>query len=324
MKISEKVSVVIPCYKSEQTIGMVVDSIASVLNKEQALFEIILVNDSSPDGTWNALVNCWKRYPEHVVCINLAKNFGQQGALMAGMHYVSGEKVVFMDDDGQTDPNFLPALLASLDEKCDLVFAQYPEKKHTWFRNAGSKLNNWMAEKLIGKPADINFSSYFVCRRYVVDSMLQYRNPYPYVAGLAIQATSRIGGIEIPHHDRMSGQSGYNLRKLFHLWLNGFTSFSVKPLRVATTSGAALAAFGFLYAVYTVINKIINPAVPAGWSSLICAMMIIGGMMMVMLGLVGEYVGRIYISLNNAPQYVVREMCGKHDDPASQQNGYNC
>lgn len=319
------ISFVIPCYCSSATLPAVEQEIRTAMTLRGEDWELILVNDCSPDqGETMQTIRKLCEERDNVTGIGLARNFGQHAALMAGFRMVSGDVVVCLDDDGQTPADEVGKLLDKIAEGYDAVYARYAQKQHSLFRNFGSAVNEAMAAWLLDKPKELYVSSYFAVRRFIVDEMVRYHNPYPYVIGLVLRSTKSICNVDVNHRARVQGTSGYTLRKLLNLWLNGFTSFSVKPLRVATTSGAALAAFGFLYAVYTVINKIINPAVPAGWSSLICAMMIIGGMMMVMLGLVGEYVGRIYISLNNAPQYVVREVCGKHDDPASQQNGYNC
>ena len=322
------ISFVIPCYCSSATLPAVEQEIRAAMDARGEEWELILVNDCSPDeGATMRTIRKLCEEHDNVRGIGLARNFGQHAALMAGFRSVSGDVVVCLDDDGQTPANEVGKLLDKIAEGYDAVYARYAQKKHSLFRNFGSAVNEAMAAWLLEKPKDLYVSSYFAVRRFIVDEMIRYHNPYPYVIGLVLRSTKSICNVDVNHRARQQGTSGYTLRKLLHLWLNGFTSFSVKPLRVATTAGAVLAALGFLYALYTVINKIINPSVPAGWSSLICAMMIIGGMMMVMLGLVGEYVGRSYISLNSAPQYVVRETCGKRngDDAAEKlQNRYNC
>lgn len=320
--MEKMISVVIPCYRSQDTLTVVVDQLAETLNQRKAEydFEILLVNDCSPDKTQCVIENLCQKY-SFVKGIELAKNFGQQAALMAGFSAVKGNIIVCLDDDGQTDPTCIFSLIDALDKNTDLVFAEYDEKQHTAFRNLGTKVNNYMAEKLIGKPKGLNFSSYFACKRYIVDNVQKYRNPYPYVAGLLIASTSKIGTVPIHHKQRLSGSSGYTFKKLFSLWLNGFTSFSVKPLRISTAMGAFMAICGFLYSIVIIIRKLTSPLVVVGWSSMICTQMIVGGMVLLMLGMVGEYIGRLYISSNNIPQYVIRKDNNFHADGTKKEEG---
>ena len=301
------ISFVIPCYRSEQTIGNVVEEINTTMAKLEGYgHEIILVNDCSPDNTFETIRALCKEH-DCIKGINLAKNFGQHAALMAGFRHCKGDIVVCLDDDGQTPADEVDKLIRGIEEGADVVYAKYAHKKHSWFRNFGSKVNEMMTRMMLGKPKDLYVSSYFAARRFVIDEVTNYQNAFPYVIGLVLRATKRIINVDVTHRERELGTSGYTFSKLLGLWVNGFTSFSVKPLRIATIMGAVFAVFGFLYSVYAVINKFINPDVPLGYSTLICAIFIIGGMMMLMLGLVGEYIGRIYVCMNNSPQYVVRE-----------------
>ena len=310
----EKVSFVIPCYWSEQTLAGVVEEIVSTMQNENYEYEIILVNDGSGDGTWQIIQDLVKRH-EYIFGISLAKNFGQHAALMAGFHFCSGDYVVCLDDDGQTPPGEVGSLLRKLCEGYDLVFAKYSHKMHATYRNIGSKINDYMVRSLVGKPEGLFISSYFAVRRFVVDEVMRYESPYPYMAGLLLRTTSNVTNVEVNHRARQQGTSGYTFWKLLGLWLNGFTAFSVKPLRVATLAGCAFALFGGVCGIGVVVQKIINPAAPAGWSSLMAMLLFIGGMMMIMQGLIGEYIGRIYISQNKMPQYVVRETVGKSGEP---------
>ena len=160
---------------------------------------------------------------------------------------------------------------------------------------------------------ELYISSYFAAKRFVIEDVIRYQNAYPYVIGLVLRTTKNIVNVSVTHREREVGASGYTMRKLLNLWVNGFTSFSVKPLRFATMMGASIAIMGFLYALYTIIKKFINPAVPAGFSALMAAVLIIGGMLMLMLGMIGEYIGRIYVCINNSPQYVIREVVGRKE-----------
>ena len=303
----KKISFVIPCYRSEHTLPHVVAEINEKMkDMNRYEYEIILVNDCSPDATMETIRKLCEEQAL-VRGIGFARNFGQHSALMAGLRHSAGDYVVCLDDDGQTPANEVDKLLDKLEEGYDAVYAKYEHKHHSAFRNMGSKVNELMARMMLGKPADLYVSSYFAVKRFVADDMIRYENSYPYVIGLVLRATGNIANVVVNHRDREEGTSGYTLSKLLGLWLNGFTAFSVKPLRIATGIGAVSAAGGFLYGIYTIIKRVVNPAVPMGFSSTMAAIVFFGGMIMLLLGMIGEYIGRIYISLNNSPQYVIRE-----------------
>lgn len=308
----KKISFVIPCYRSALTIGGVVEEVEKSMAalSDRYSYEIILVNDYPEDDTFEVIRELAGKHA-YITGINLARNFGQHAALMAGFHYCDGDITVCLDDDGQTPADEVVKLLDKLEEGYDVVYAKYTHKQHSAFRNFGSRVNEVMTRFMLGKPKELYISSYFAARKFVIKEMIRYRNPYPYVMGLVLRTTKNIANVEVNHREREIGTSGYTIGKLLGLWFNGFTAFSIKPLRVATACGGLCAAAGFLYGIYTIIKKFINPTAPMGWSSTMAALMFIGGMLMLMLGLTGEYIGRIYISLNDAPQYVVREITGK-------------
>lgn len=304
----KKVSFVIPCYRSEHTLPHVVAEIEEKMKTlEQYEYDIFLVNDCSPDDTFGTIRRLCREH-ENIKGISFAKNFGQHSALMAGLRHSDGDYVVCLDDDGQTPADEVDKLLEKLEEGYDAVYAKYEHKQHSAFRNMGSRVNEGMTRVMLGKPADLYVSSYFAVKKFVVNDMVKYENSYPYVIGLVLRATKNITNVIVNHREREEGSSGYTLKKLLGLWFNGFTAFSVKPLRIATGIGAFSALVGFLYGIYTIIKRLVNPAVPMGFSSTMAAIVFFGGMIMLMLGLIGEYVGRIYISLNNSPQYVIREI----------------
>lgn len=306
----KKVSFVIPCYRSEHTVEHVVNEIEETMAgyelQKKYTYEIILINDSSPDNTMETIRRLCEK-DLHIKGIGFARNFGQHAALMAGLRHAQGDYVVCLDDDGQTPADEVDKLLHKLQEGYDAVYAAYNHKQHSAFRNLGSKVNELMTRVMLDKPGDLYISSYFAVKRFVVEDMIRYENSYPYVIGLVLRATKNITNVMVHHREREEGNSGYTIKKLLSLWFNGFTAFSVKPLRLATCIGAASALLGFAYGFYTIIKKFINPAVPMGFSSMMAALVFFGGMIMIMLGLIGEYIGRIYISLNNSPQYVIRE-----------------
>jgi len=307
------ISFIIPCYNSERTLQNVVDEIKDTMEGKADDYEIILVNDSSIDNTFGVIRSICEKYG-HITGIDMAKNFGQHSALMAGFNFAEGDVVVCLDDDGQTPANEVYKLLEKINEGYDLVYAKYNEKKHSGFRNFGSKVNKLMMEHMIGKPKELYISSYFAARKYVVDEMKKYRNAYPYIMGLAIRTTSKICNVDVNHRERKIGHSGYSFGKLLNLWINGVTSFSVKPLRIATYGGLVTAILGFIYIIYVIINKFTNPLAPLGWSSSIAVNLLMGGMILLVLGMLGEYIGRIYICLNNSPQYVVRRVIKSNEE----------
>lgn len=311
--MKQLVSFVIPCYRSEQTIGRVVDEIEEAMSaQEKYRHEIILVNDASPDNTFETIKKlCEKK--KHICGVNLARNFGQHAALMAGFACVRGDIVVCLDDDGQTPAKEADRLLAKIEAGSDVVYAKYVHKQHSGFRNFGSKINELMTRVMLGKPKELYISSYFAARRFVIEEMLRYQNPYPYVMGLVLRTTKNITNVEVTHREREAGTSGYTFGKLLGLWFNGFTAFSVKPLRIATVVGVASAGMGFIYGIYTIIKKFLNPDVVVGFSALMAAIVFFCGLILLMLGIIGEYLGRIYISLNNSPQYVIRECVDERD-----------
>lgn len=304
-----KYSFVIPCYCSEETIRDVVGDIITTLKGrlgEDVLYQIILVNDHSKDGTFREIRQLCAADPS-IIGIDLAKNFGQHCAIMAGCQYVEGDVVLFLDDDGQTDPKQMFSLIDKLEEGYDVVYGQYAEKKHSFFRNIGTKINNAMAKMLIHKPKEVSLTSYIAMRAYVVKEIVQYRNPYPYIDGLLLRTTSNITGADIEHKEREVGESGYSFGKLFALWLNGVTEFSVVPLRISILFGVLFALVGFGVGIYAIILKFVDATAPVGWSSLIAIVSFIGGVTLLMLGVIGEYIGRSYLSMNSSPQFVVRE-----------------
>ncbi|MCR4756562.1 MAG: glycosyltransferase family 2 protein [Butyrivibrio sp.] len=303
------VSFVIPCYRSEKTLEAVINEIEETMNGNNDYdHEILLVNDGSPDNTWDVIRKiAAERDKDKIIGINFAKNFGQHAALMAGLGRSKGDYVVCLDDDGQTPANEVFKLLDALEKGADAVYARYGHKQHSLFRNFGTAMNEWMASVMLGKPKELFVSSYFAVRRFVVNEMIKYESSYPYVIGLVLRTTKRIVNVDVNHRKREVGASGYTFSKLMALWINGFTAFSIKPLRIATLSGTIFAFLGFLYGIFTVIKKFVNPNVPVGFSALMSAMIFIGGMLMLMMGMVGEYLGRVYISQNRNPQYVIRE-----------------
>ena len=301
------ITVVIPCYGSTNTILEVVTRTIDTLNERKNRYEIILVNDCSPDDVWNKIVVLHNKYPKIITGINFTKNFGQHAATMAGYKEAKGDVIVTFDDDGQTDPKDLWKLVDKLDEGYDAVIARYPALKENLFRRFGSFVNKKMAEWLVNKPKNIRGTSYTAIRNYVIQDMIKYDKPYPYLGGLVYRTTQNVTEVEVEHHKRINGKSGYSLKKLIRLITNGFTAFSIKPLRIASGLGFVTTFIGFIYGIVIIIRKLTWRITELGYSSILASLLFVGGIIMIMLGLIGEYIGRIYISINNSPQYVIKE-----------------
>ena len=305
------VSFVIPCYRSEHTIAGVVEEISRAMaGLPQYDHEIVLVNDCSPDGTF-AVLERLARQDGRICAVDLAKNFGQHAAIMAGLSHTRGDFVVCLDDDGQTPADEVGKLLSKLEEGYDVVYASYEHKQHSKFRNWGTRINNKMTEIMLGKPKDLAIPSYLAAKRFIIDEMLNYKHCFPYVDGLVLRSTRKLCNVPVNHRQRQEGESGYTIGKLLSLWMNGFTSFSVKPLRLATYAGVITAMLGFIYAIYIIIKHFVDSSVPVGWSSTMALQLVLGGIILVVLGLVGEYIGRIYMCINASPQFVEREIVKK-------------
>lgn len=306
----EKISFVIPCYNSTNTIANVVEEIKKVMHSDMSSYdyEIVLVNDGSPDGTtYQAILDIIKK-EKCIKGVNLARNFGQPSAVMAALNQTVGDYVVCGDDDGQTPFDELPKLFAKIEEGYDLVEARYAvREKRSLFRKLGTVMNEGMATWLIAKPKGLELTTYWAVRRFVVDEMITYPNSYPYLGGLMLRATQNACNVDVSHRERISGSSGYSLKKMIELWLNGFTSFSVKPLRLMSIIGMIVAAIGFIYGTVTVVRKFTDPEMIAGYSSIMSVNLFMFGVLFFFMGLIGEYVGRIYISLNKAPQFVIKD-----------------
>ncbi len=310
------ISVVIPCYKSSQTIGKVVEMTAAELERlGHNAYEFVLVDDCSPDGGATAAkLKELSHEHSYVKAVLLAKNAGQHNALMAALNYAEGDLLIGMDDDMQTHPSQIQYLLAELEKGYDIVYGYYPEKKHSGFRNLGSYFNYLSVRILIGKPKELKTSSFWVIRKFVRDSVIEYKNPYAYLQGLFLRTTRNISCIPIKHFEREVGTSGYTFSKLVKLWSN-IMGFSVVPLRMAAWLGGIFAVIGLIGAFAVLIKKLLVPTMALGWPSMMVAICFFSGINLMVLGLVGEYVGRMFLGLNRDPQYVVREVLdGKKEE----------
>ena len=302
-------SVVIPCYKSSHTIRQVVEETAAELERlNRTPYEFVLVDDFSPDGgdTICELRTLADQY-DFVTVVELAQNAGQHNAVMAGLNVAEGDALIAMDDDMQTHPSQLHKLFSAFDEGYDIVYGYYPEKKHSGFRNFGSWLNSTSFRVLIGKPKDLKTSSFWIIKKFVRDYVVQYKSQYTHLQGLFLRTSRNIKSVPVEHFDRAYGSSGYTFKKLVSLWSN-VMGFSIVPLRMARNTGIFFALLSLLGALAIVLKKIIAPTSAVGWYSMMVAICFFSGLIMLFLGLVGEYLGRMYLGMTNNPQYVVREI----------------
>ncbi len=278
----------------------------------------VLVNDGSPDNSADVCRGLARQFA-FVKFLNLSRNFSEHNAVMAGLNFASGDYVVIMDDDFQNPPSEVSKLVDEIQKGYDVVFSRYAIKQHHVLRNLGSQINDWMAGILLDKPRNLYLSSFKVLSRFAVNELIKYSGPYPYIDGLILRFTNNYSQVLVTHDARREGRSGYTLRKLISLYLKMFTNFSILPLRLASCAGLIFSVLGLIVAASFVIEKLRNPALPAGWASVIVSLLIIGGVQLFALGMIGEYLGRLFLKDSGRPQFVIREKL--NCEPASRQAG---
>jgi glycosyltransferase involved in cell wall biosynthesis len=311
--LSRPLSIVIPVFNGSSTITSLVEELVAA-NPGHPL-QIVLVNDGSADGSATACRELARRFPGTVTFVDLARNAGEHNAVMAGLAHARGDFCVVMDDDFQNPPDEAFRLAdAAICGRRDIVFSMYPQKRHHWARNLGSWAANSLARRLMGLPAGLYLSSFKCLSRFTVDHILAYRGPFAYIDGLALRTTRNIGVVPVRHHPRESGRSGYTPAKLFHLWSAMTVNFSLLPLRAASFLGFVFGLLGLVGAVAVVAEKLQHPGLPVGWPSLIIAVFILTGGILLILGVMGEYLGQLMLTVNGTPQYVVRSV--EEGDPA--------
>lgn len=310
--INNMISVVVPCYNSEKTIKLLIEETRKILKETNYSYEFILVNDHSKDNTFSCIEELAQNY-NNIVAIDLAKNFGQHNAIMAALSYVRGEFVVAMDDDMQTHPSQLMKLMKKLSEGYDLVYGKYKKKKESVFRRIVSSVNNYTLGKMINQPKNITTSSYWVARRFLVEEIKKYPHSFSNIRGLFFRSTSNVADVEIEHFDRLYGKSNYSIVSLLKLW-SSCINFSVLPLRIALILGGIVAFFSFISIIFLVIRNIIGIATLAGWASTISVICFFSGIILMCLGIIGEYIGRIFMCINKTPQFVIRELIDRRDE----------
>ena len=308
------ISIAIPCYRSEKTIRFVVEEIKQefLLHPEHS-YNIILVNDGSPDNTLGVI----KQLSEengNITGVDLSRNFGQNAAKMAALPYVKGDVLVYMDDDGQHPASGIFVLLDKLLEGYDMVYAQFSHKKHNAFKRFTSAIKNRVAIFMGNKPKGIALSSFYIMDKVLIKALQKYESPFPASGSFTMQITSSIANAPVLHRARREGKSNYSFKRLWRLWLTSVTNFTIVPLRIASILGMICAVIGFGVGTVMVIRKIINPSIQAGYTSMIATLLFIGGLIMIMLGTLGEYIGRMFMTISGKPQYIVRRVYGEEQN----------
>jgi glycosyltransferase involved in cell wall biosynthesis len=313
MQASKKISVVVPVYNSATTLPSLIAALDQELRPQQHL-ELILVNDGSSLDDSDYICEAATRKHNWIVYLELSKNFGEHNAVMAGLNHVSGEFVVVMDDDLQNPPHEVIRLVDALDSTgSDVVYSYYTKKQHNLGRNLGSAFHNVIASYVFNKPRDLYLSSFKAMRRSLVDQIIKYDGPFPYIDGLILRTTRHWARLEVKHYKRAFGKSNYSFGSLLALWLNMFTNFSILPLRMATFTGLALSTLSGVAAVFIIIERLVSPDLPSGWASVIVVILFISSVQLFALGLIGEYLGRVLLKINHIPQYVVRRKIASED-----------
>ncbi len=319
------ISIVIPCYCSEKTLPAVVEEIRSEFEKRpEHDYQLILVNDGSPDdGATYRTIRQLCAEDLKITGVELSRNFGQARARMAALPYIQGDCAVYMDDDGQHPAEGIFSLMDKLNEGFDVVYAEFLHKKHTLFKRATSAIFRKTLESLNVKPKGIRTSSFFAWSRFAVDALKNYHSPSPSAGSFLLTVTARFANVDIAHRSRLAGASGYTLQKMVSLALTTMTNFTLVPLRATAVVGTVIAAIGFLAGIILIIRKLINPAVAMGYTSTMAVNLLLGGLILIVLGIIGEYIGRIYMVLSDMPQYRIREIISQADDSVEEERaGY--
>ncbi len=299
-------SVVVPVYNGADSVPTLVEAL-SQLHVEGGL-EIILVNDGSPDNSLDVCRTLCKRNAVALTVVNLARNFGEHNAVMAGYAHARGEYIINMDDDLQNPPEEVVRLWQyTRDNHHDVVYTFYEQKQHESWRNIGSRFTNWCADLVIDKPKGLYLSSFRCVNAFLAQEVLRHSGPFPYIDGLIFQITRNVGTLAVKHLPRATGESNYTLPRLLRLFMSMLLNFSVLPLRIGTLTGVLLAGIGIVGLLAIMVEALLTDT-PRGWASMMAGVLTLTGVQLMMLGIIGEYLGRMFLTINKKPQFVVRDV----------------
>ncbi len=298
------VSIVIPTFNGERSIEKLIEELSQIFNALD--LEIVIVNDCSPDNTHQRCIALTKKFPNILTYLKLGKNLGEHNAVMAGLKFTTGEYIIIIDDDFQNPPDQAKKLLDyMMQNKFDVVYGYYKKKKHNLFRNLISKINDLSANVILSKPKNLYLSSFKCIKRKIIDKIVEYNGPYPYLDGLILSTTSNISTMETIHLERKAGKSGYSFLKLLKLYSNMAINFSTVPIHISSILGLIIAIIGGIFGIIVIIEKILNPSSSIGYTSIFVAIIFFSGVQLMLLGLVGEYIGKILKNVNKQPQYFI-------------------
>jgi glycosyltransferase involved in cell wall biosynthesis len=308
-------SIVIPVYNGAESVPVLVQKLSELVIDDKSFprgMEIILVIDGSPDNSLAVCRELCNHIRTPITVVNLSRNFGEHNAVMAGFAAARGAYIINMDDDLQNPPEEVIKLWRyTRDNNFDVVYTCYAEKQHAGWRNMGSRFTNWCADLLLDKPKGIYLSSFRCMNAFTVKTLLNHTGPFPYIDGLIMQVTHNIGSLAVVHLPRSGGKSNYTLSRLLRLFMSMFLNFSIIPLRIASMAGAVVGLTGFLALVWILIEAL-GGGTPRGWAFMMASLLFLTGTQLIMFGLMGEYIGRMFLTTNKRPQFVVRDTVNNH------------
>lgn len=307
-----KLSICIPVYNGADTIGKLTDKLQETFKNKDFDIEIVMANDGSRDNSSEVCQSLVKKY-DNVKFIDLRRNGGEHNAVMCTLNYCTGDYAVIIDDDLQNPPEEIIKMLNEIQKGYDVVYSKYHVKKHHWFRNFGSKVNDIFATWLLEKPKNLYLCSFKIINRETINEIIKYKGPFPYIDGLILRCTNNISSVYVEHNARENGHSNYTFAKLIHLWLSMFVNFSIKPMRLMMGLGAFIIMLAFGTGIYFIVDKILHPEIASGWTSIVSLILFFGGIQMLFLGLIGEYIGKNYLDQNKTPQFTIKKTYGIED-----------
>jgi polyisoprenyl-phosphate glycosyltransferase len=304
--MSKELTIIIPVYNSAENLENFIKNLILSISKNYKNFEIIMVDDFSRDNSWIVIEKLCSIH-QNIKGIQLRKNSGQHNAIFSGLQHSEGEIIVTMDDDGQNLPDAVQKLIDNVKKGSDVCYANYKIKKHNFFRRFGSYINNLVASFLFNKPFNLILTSFRCFNKDIKDEILKNKSSHIYLDGLIFSVTGNVSQVDVDHKEREFGVSNYTVLKLLELWLKMATGFSVLPLRLASIFGIIFSITSFAITIWLVFFRSMSSEIPIGWTSLMVIIIFLGGIQLLAIGLIGEYLGRAYLTINNSPKYSERK-----------------